>query len=167
LPEKPHFSPTRLAVALIIVLVPALLAATGPQENQQVLVIECGPARITVDASSVENLTYTWIHSVEGTPISETYEIEAGQLVLVEITAESFGAGHPYSAEELGCQGVQVENGTIRYWGCRQSIGSSLEIAGHPDYTGTIVVSLGSERIVCSDFTHAVIRIESSPPRTP
>jgi len=166
LPARPPFSPARLLIALLIVLVPAVLALTAPQE-QEVLVIECGPARITVDAAHVENLTYTWVHSVEGTPISETYRIEGGQLVLVEVTAESFGAGHPYSAEELACQGVEFGDGAIRYWGCNQTIGSMLEIAGHPDYNGTIVVSLGGERIVCTEFTHAVIRIEPAGSQTP
>ena len=123
------------------------------------LVINCDSNIIKIPLGEPLNLTYSWTHSVEGTPIVEEYSVTPMGLTLTLVKSQSFGAGHPYSAEELGGN-YTVENGYLIYT-ANYYIGKSLEILGNPSYNGTIIIEKPKEnqRITCINFIHATIEV--------
>ncbi len=149
--------------ALFFVVVVSLLALTRPNATEAtayILRVECGNATITVPLDGQVRVAYTWIHSVEKTPITEVYKVTPQGLILVEAMAQSFGAGHPYSSSEIGGNNTKIlGNGTIAYE-ANYNIGMSLEIIGHPDYEGIITIHYGGSVLVCREFTKATITVE-------
>lgn len=99
---------------------------------------------------------YNWTHSVEGTFIVEIYNATPKGLILIKTLAQSFGAGHPYSAEELGGR-FYVEGGYMVYTG-HYNIGKVLEVEGPPEYSNYIKVA-GIE--VCNHFRYARVEVSS------
>ncbi len=157
-----------LLLSLTAAFILALIIGRNPPGAQEhplppgTVTVECDNITITAPPGSL--LVYTWIHSVEGTPITEKYIATPQGLVLVEAESESFGAGHPYSAEELGGE-FRFEDGRMVYE-ANYSIGYTLEIIGNPDYSGniTLVPSGGGAIAACIDFVYAVIRVAPTPP---
>jgi len=166
----PNFYPKTLTIFFIIILVAGtilLLTLDAGQSQEQtaplqepLVYIQCDAANITVKPADIVNITYSWIHSVEGTPIIETYRIINNTLVLVEARAQSFGAGHPYSGEEVGGD-FRFEEGYLVYE-AYYPVGPRLEIMGHADYPGNLTINLvGDTSLTCKNFTHALIIIDA------
>ncbi len=151
----------RNVVALLVVLL-ALLAVAYLSHYRSVnplLVIECDGKEHTYPLPpSGLQVEYNWTHSVEGTIIVEVYNATQDGLILVKVMTQSFGAGHPYSAEELGGK-FYVEDVYMVYTG-NYNLGYQLEVEGPPEYSNYIKVG-GSK--VCTSFKHAVIRVVISP----
>ncbi|MEB3806493.1 MAG: DUF1850 domain-containing protein [Desulfurococcales archaeon] len=156
--------------SLFFIIIISFLAITSPPlkgEQVYVLRVECGNATLTVPLQGTVKIAYTWIHSVEKTPVTEVYIARPEGLILVEARAESFGAGHPYSSAEIGGGQTRVlENGTIIYE-ANYNIGGRLEIIGHPDYSGSITVYYNGHTFTCSGFVEAVVSVEKAPARIP
>ncbi|WP_236784662.1 DUF1850 domain-containing protein [Alteribacter salitolerans] len=78
-----------------------LYLVISDQENDQIFVEE--------QITEGQQITLSWIHSVEKTPWSEIYDVtEKGQLVLTETEFESFGAGVDFSGGTM-----TVEDGKV------------------------------------------------------
>jgi len=147
-----------LAATIILWAASAYTGDTREAPQGDLLSIYCDGANITVETARVVNITYSWIHSVERSPIIETYIIENGSLVLVEARSQSFGAGHPYSGEEVGGEFL-FEDGFLVYK-AYYPIGERLEITGHPDFPGNLTIRLTEgTTLTCENFLHAVITI--------
>lgn len=130
-------------------------AASSPE-----LLITCDNKTIELPLEPNTTLTYRWIHSVEKTPIIEVYNVTPKGLILIRAETQSFGAGHPYSAEEF--------NGTFHFskdymvYDIHYNIGERLEILGNPSFNGTILVSQeGRTTTVCRQFIHGIISIKN------
>lgn len=68
-----------------------------------------GEVYFETPAAAGTEITLAWIHSIELTPWTETYEVRGNELVLTEVTLESYGAGAP---SDIG--GVtRIEDGVI------------------------------------------------------
>lgn len=146
-----------LTVSLLALVAPSAPTQEGPQHPM--LLVECDNATLTLPLDEPARLEYTWIHSVEKTPITEVYLVTPRGLTLVEARAQSFGAGHPYSSEEIGGGETRIlDNGTIVY-GANYTIGRSLEILGHPDYQGRIIVEASGLRASCEGFVWAKVAV--------
>ncbi len=154
-------SPGKITAAILatvlMVLVGLLIvinAVNGGGSNT-FLVVECDGEehRYSLPSGGL-TIEYNWTHSVEGTIIVEVYNATIDGLILVKVLTQSFGAGHPYSAEELGGS-FYMENGYMVYTS-NYNIGYSLEIEGPPEYSNYIKVG-GSK--VCEGFRHALVRV--------
>ncbi len=151
---------TALVLVALVATAGLLLPIQGSHASHPLLIVECDNYTITVPLPHEGLLlAYTWTHSVEGTPITEVYNVSPEGLTLIRAEAESFGAGHPYSAQELGGN-YTIEEGKMIYY-ADYYMGKSLEILGHPDYNGTIIVSQpdASGKLVCTGFVRASIRV--------
>lgn len=93
---------------------------------------EKGAFSVAVAENDVIQLTY--IHSVELSPVVETYRIERGGLVMVETRTRSSGYGLPSS--EPGYRRVTVDNQTWFAFSLERKVGE-LKLITDPvnDYT--------------------------------
>ncbi|MCE4624910.1 MAG: DUF1850 domain-containing protein [Desulfurococcales archaeon] len=120
------------------------------------LLLECDGIKVELSLTGNEKLEYNWTHSVEGTPIVEIYKVTPEGLTLIETRAKSFGAGHPYNAEEIGGVFKGEVNGWLVYT-ANYTIGPRLEIMGSPDFPANITVWSGDRWVSCSVVEHALI----------
>ncbi len=124
------------------------------------LVVECdGSVSTYVIPPSGLRVEYNWTHSVEGTIIVEIYNATQEGLTLVEALSQSFGAGHPYSAEEIG--GSYRTSGGYMVYTANYTIGRRLEVEGPRIYANYIRVDHNIPR--CIHFQHAVIEVAWKP----
>jgi len=131
-----------------------LAGSTSPQ-----LVITCDDNTTKIHIQPNTILEYRWIHSVEKTPIIEVYNVTPNGLILIEAKSQSFGAGHPYSAEEFNGT-FYTENGYLVYE-IHYNIGKEIEILGNPEFNGTIILWQGGKATtICKQFIHGVIKVE-------
>lgn len=103
-------------IAALLALVGAGCSDPGPQlevrDQRSDRVYHAAPA---ADGTRV---MLSWIHSVELTPWTETYEVRGGDLVLVEVTMESYGAGAPADTEGV----TTVRDGVIHITGLERHL---------------------------------------------
>ena len=129
----------------------------GSSTPQLIIVCDNNLTRLPIKTNTI--LEYKWIHSVEKTPIIEVYNVTPNGLILIEAKSQSFGAGHPYSAEEFNGT-FHTENGYLVYE-IHYNIGKEIEILGNPEFNGTIVLRQdGKVTTICKQFTHGVIKVE-------
>jgi len=131
-----------------------LAGSTNPQ-----LIITCdeNTTRINIQPNTI--LEYRWIHSVEKTPIIEVYNVTPNGLILIQAKSQSFGAGHPYSAEEFNGT-FHVENGYLVYE-IHYNIGKEIEILGNPEFNGTIILVQENKTVtICKQFIHGIIKVK-------
>ncbi len=121
--------------------------------------VECDNRAILVEPAEGAKIVYYWIHSVELTPIVEVYKVTPRGLVLVEGKARSFGAGHPYNAEELGGRFYITRDWLV--YTANYTIGPSLRITGSKDYYRAlyIVIPEGENFTLCAGFERASIEV--------
>ncbi|MCE4610046.1 MAG: DUF1850 domain-containing protein [Desulfurococcales archaeon] len=123
---------------------------------------------ITCDSSTYETIApdytiiiYNWTHSVENTPIIEYYKVENGRLIEYMAKTKSFGAGHPYSSEEI--EGVFYYEGDYMVYTGRISYSDKLSIIGLKEYNSTITLEINGEKVYsCAGFEKADIIVETS-----
>ncbi len=85
-----------------------LTGCSGPGPELQVRDQHSETVYYATPATEGTKITLAWIHSIELTPWTETYEVRDGELALVEVTLESYGAGAPSD------EGVtRIEDGVI------------------------------------------------------
>lgn len=130
-----------LWLLLLAVVTAALLWVVWPTT---VLEIRAGPEDVlvkTIPVSSGELITYSYVHSVQKTPVDEIIEVSAGgHLVVRETVYDMYGAGLP--SDILGGDfSIDVENGKFRIsnmsrdmlsWPVRVTFtpGQTLEVRG-------------------------------------
>jgi len=157
-------------IFLILIMIPLLETNNSSRANQgikvnenttvPVLLIKCDNNN-TIKVKIIPNrttLSYYWIHSVEKSPIIETYNVTPEGLVLVKAEAQSFGAGHPYNSKEIGGKNFTVTNRFMIY-SANYNIGKTLEIMGNAAFYGSLTISSGNTTIRCERFVHAIIKI--------
>ncbi len=148
---------------IIIVLVAGIIIAPKYSANRTETVeveIKCNNL-VTVLTVNPEKtrISYKWIHSVELTPITEVYKPTKEGLILVQAKSESFGAGHPYSAEELGGSYTVYPNGTMVYT-ANYNIGNDLRILAVQQFHGEISVNVDNRKVYfCPEFQKGEIKI--------
>lgn len=156
---------THNTIIFLIVALLALLSALYTLTSYKAsyssprLVVNCdNKTRIfTIEPNTI--IVYKWIHSVEKTPIIEVYKATPEGLILIQAKSQSFGAGHPYSAEEFNGT-FHVEDGYLVY-DIHYNIGKMIEIMGNPEFNGSIIVEQNrTVETVCDQFVHGVIRVE-------
>ncbi|MCE4618610.1 MAG: DUF1850 domain-containing protein [Desulfurococcales archaeon] len=129
----------------------------GSTSSQLIITCDENTTKIHIQPNTI--LEYQWIHSVEKTPIIEVYNVTPNGLILIQAKSQSFGAGHPYSAEEFNGT-FHTENGYLVYE-IHYNIGKEIEILGNPEFNGTIVLKQdGKATTICKQFTHGVIKVE-------
>ncbi|MCE4628428.1 MAG: DUF1850 domain-containing protein [Desulfurococcales archaeon] len=156
--------PPRSVIATTILVLGVLYLALSaqarvPTARYGTLVIECDGAIHRFRLEGEVYVIYNWTHSVEGTLIMEKYRADPDRgLVLVLAAAKSFGAGHPYNAEELG--GTFYYKGDLMYYTANVSMGDEIDIAAPRGYGGNItVIWNGARLMVCPSFQEGSIRV--------
>jgi hypothetical protein len=156
----------------IIIVLSLFIGYIGFEENssnlssanttqEPVLYITCDNTTIIVPLKLKPVILYRWIHSVEGTPIIEVYNATPQGIVLVMVASQSFGAGHPYSAEELN--GTYTVNESFMIYSASSPVGKILRIHGDQQYTGKLRIVLTGEQnreIICPSFVNSVLEIK-------
>lgn len=129
----------------------------GNTSPQLIIICDENTTKIRIYPNTI--LEYRWIHSVEKTPIIEVYNVTPDGLILIQAKSQSFGAGHPYSAEEFNGT-FHFKNGYLVYE-IHYNIGKEIEILGNPEFNGTIILKLENKTVtICKQFIHGVIRVE-------
>jgi hypothetical protein len=129
-------------------------------EPEPVLTVNCdGETQLYIVPPEGLTLEYNWTHSVEGTIIVEVYNVTPEGLTLIKAMSQSFGAGHPYSAREIG--GSFRVTGKYMVYTANYPIGRTLEIEGPREYANYIEVSNYGK--ACIHFQHAVIEVKWEP----
>ena len=157
-------------IFLILIVTPLLIINSPTQATKNIkesenttapiLLIKCDNNN-TIKVRIIANkttLSYYWIHSVEKSPIIEIYNVTPNGLILVKAEAQSFGAGHPYSSEEIGGNSFTVTNGYMIY-SADYNIGKTLEILGNKAFYGSLTIKAENTTIKCENFVHAIIKI--------
>ena len=149
---------TAVLVLVLLSLALGALARAGPPPYGALL-IDCDGTEHVFPLDGEVYVIYNWTHSVEGTIIMEEYRVDPQRgLVLVLAAAKSFGAGHPYNAEELG--GTFYYKGDLMYYTANLSMGGEIDIAAPAEYGGNITVLWNTARImVCPSFQQGSIRV--------
>lgn len=111
--------------------------------------------------SSHESSTFllTYIHSVNQSPVTEVYEIRQGQIVLVSLEFESFGAGMP-TVLEPGQEFLRLPGGGMRIENFNRVIGEELRVmAGYG--LSQIFLFSGTHRVMFDDVAEPgqVVRV--------
>jgi hypothetical protein len=101
-------------LALVLALVALLLSALWPNP---VLEVRAGPElRLVkvIPVASGERITYSYVHSVQKTPVDEIIEVSAGgYLVVRETVYDMYGAGLP-SDFLCGDYSIDAQSGKFR-----------------------------------------------------
>lgn len=151
------------ALLLIIIALPGLALASRTSHisgwTGLAVRVECDNTTLLVEPANGARIVYYWVHSVELTPIIEIYKVTPRGLVLVMAKAKSFGAGHPYNAEELGGEFYFTKDWLV--YTANYSMGPSLRITGSKDYYRAlyIVVPEGENYTLCAGFERASIEV--------
>jgi len=77
-----------------------------------------------------ETFSISYIHSLHQSPVTEIYEVRGGQIVLVALEFETFGAGLP-EALESGQTRTRLETGGLRIDGFNRLIPDLRVLIGH------------------------------------
>jgi hypothetical protein len=168
LPRK-FFTITIISLALLAFIGVTLLVLSehgnGARGNEAApepaLYITCDNTTLVIPLRLKPIIWYKWIHSVEGTPIIEVYNATPRGLILIMVESQSFGAGHPYNAEELN--GTFTVNKSYMVYRAWSPVGKILRIHGDLEYTGNLTIVLVGERnekITCPSFVNAVLEIK-------
>ncbi len=148
----------RILMPLIIIL--AMAATYYLIQPLPILRVECdGNMSAYVIPPAGLRVEYNWTHSVEGTIIVEVYNATQEGLTLVEALSQSFGAGHPYSAKEIG--GSYSTSDRYMVYTANYTIGRRLEVEGPRIYANYIRVDHNAPQ--CVHFQHAVIEVTWEP----
>ncbi|MDO5494516.1 MAG: DUF1850 domain-containing protein [bacterium] len=109
-------------------------------------------------ATDGQRITLSWIHSIELTPWTETYEVRDGELVLREITLESYGAGTPSN------EGVtRIEDGVIHVTELDRAVGAIRWVHSHDvDYEIEVDGEVVVETQMIPHRSYAEIVIENN-----
>ncbi len=127
----------------------------------QTVTITCDNLIYETIAPDYTIIIYNWTHSVENTPIIEYYKVENGRLIEYMAKAKSFGAGHPYSSEEIG--GVFYYEGDYMVYTGHIIYSNRLSIIGLREYNSSITLEIKGEKVYsCSEFEKADIIIKTS-----
>ena len=135
-----------LALAALLALASGGCSGSGPelqvrdQRSDRVYV-----ARPAVDG---ERVTLAWNHSIELTPWTETYEVRGEDLVLVEVTMESYGAGAPADTEGT----TTVRDGVIHITGLERPLDAVRWVHSH-DTEHTVSID-GATVVEPADIPH-------------
>ena len=151
---------SRLLVVILLMLVTVSGTYYSMREQPRLVIVCDGRTAAVVDLSRGPVVVwYNWTHSVEGSIIAEKILASPHGLVLVEAWAKSFGAGHPYSSEEIGGSSFAFRDGYMVY-GANQSLGYELSILAYEDYHGNITLETnGLKTVVCPDFSRGTIMV--------
>ncbi|MET1101186.1 MAG: DUF1850 domain-containing protein [Pyrodictiaceae archaeon] len=145
------------ALLILLVLVLAPLTSIYFLEPIPIVLVKCNNSMFTVPIPPKGVLViYNWTHSVEKTPIVEYYNVTPEGIWLVKALAKSFGAGHPYSAEELGGR-YSLENGYMVYT-AHYYIGPRLEAMGPHEYTAMVVIG-APLNVTCKGVDHLILEV--------
>ena len=117
-------------VALVSLAVLAALAALLPGRQLYLELAEKDTGRVLFRRAVVdgERFTVRFRHSVERTPVLETYAVHGTGFRLVETVFYSFGAGLPTDAS--GAERLIVENGRLRIVGFKREFKQVLLAVG-------------------------------------
>ena len=127
------------------------------------VLIYCEGEVVPVQLGPGDRIGYIWTHSVEGTLITEEYRVSDGTLILSRVVSHSFGAGHPYNAEELN--GTLIFRNNSMVYLVNQPVGRSVWIIGSPEfYSAIYVVGGGRNTTLCSGFSEASFTVLDGSP---
>lgn len=98
-------------MAAAVVTVAAISSVIALCTDPQLMVFNQQDGRVyyAVESRDGIEITLSWIHSIEHQPWTETYVVDGTQLILEQITIESYGAGVP--ADPGGV--TTIEDGVI------------------------------------------------------
>ncbi|PYZ92649.1 hypothetical protein CR194_13355 [Salipaludibacillus keqinensis] len=103
----------RTLLATIIVIAGTITTSFFQSSQEVYLVVadaRTGETLLESPMKTGEELTISWIHSVEKTPWNETYQIQEDNLLLKSTSFQSYGAGVPHQSGD-----AKTENGMIIY----------------------------------------------------
>ncbi|MEB3765852.1 MAG: DUF1850 domain-containing protein [Desulfurococcales archaeon] len=127
----------------------------------QTVSITCDNSTYKTIAPDYTIIIYNWTHSVENTPIIEYYKVENGRLIEYMAKTKSFGAGHPYSAEEI--EGVFYYEGDYMVYTGHIIYSNQLSIIGLKEYNSSITLEVQEEKVYsCMGFEKADIIVKTS-----
>lgn len=107
-----------------------------------------------------ERFEVTYIHSVERSPVKEVFEVRGGNIYTMESHTESFGAGMPYTGEEM-----EVKDGKFIIKDINRKVhGGTLRI--RPSSVFPHHIKIGKEDLVISDPPYKGRNLEIKVART-
>jgi len=98
--------------------------------------------------SEGESFSISFIHSVNQSPVIETYQIINGQIVLTTLEFETFGAGMPTELEQ-GQSLTRLPNGNMFIEGIDRNVGNFYYAIGH-NYS--LAINFGERQIPFDSF---------------
>ena len=98
-----------------------------------------------------------YIHSVNQSPVEETFEIHCGKIILQVLEFEDFGAGMPTELE-YGQNLIHLPSGRMRIEGFNREVNNLRYMVGH---VAEFVFYIEDKRVLLSDLAEpgAVIEI--------
>lgn len=91
-----------MAVAVaVLVLAGATVAVTATASTDRTLVVtddDTGERLLSVSVDDGDEVTLSYMHSVEQTPVEDVYVVDGTQLRMVRMVFHSYGAGLPATA---------------------------------------------------------------------
>ncbi|WP_272010800.1 DUF1850 domain-containing protein [Roseovarius sp. ZX-A-9] len=101
-----------------------------------------------------------FIHSVSGTPVVDTYQIDAGEIVQTSEIFQAHGAGLPSLGNEMNATGWRHENGKF-ILDLERPIGEMI-VRVQPKYENTLHIA--DQSIALASLGHSVLRIAACDP---
>ncbi len=101
-----------------------------------------------------------FIHSVSRTPVVDTYQIDAGQIVQTSEIFQAHGAGLPSMGNEMNATGWRHENGQF-ILDLDRPIGTMI-VRVQPEYENTLHIA--DQSIALASLGHSALRIAACEP---
>ncbi|AXI44037.1 DUF1850 domain-containing protein [Sulfitobacter sp. SK011] len=101
-----------------------------------------------------------FIHSVSRTPVVDTYEIAAGQIIQTAEIFKAHGAGLPSTTNEMHATGWRHENGHF-ILDLERPIGAMI-VRVQPEYENTLHIN--GQSIALASLGHVALRIAACEP---
>ncbi|QIE45669.1 DUF1850 domain-containing protein [Pseudohalocynthiibacter aestuariivivens] len=102
----------------------------------------------------------SFIHSVSRTPVLDTYQIDAGQIVQTSEIFQAHGAGLPSLGNEMNATGWRHENGQF-ILDLDRPIGAMI-VRVQPEYKNTLHIA--DQTIALASLGHSALRIAACDP---
>ena len=111
-----------IAVASILVLAAATyLFRPTPVPHLTITNYQTGQMLTTTRVDENQTFSVTFTHSVNQSPVTDIYEIQGNQIILIATEFSTFGAGIP-TEPEPGQTLTQTESGTMRLGGINRAM---------------------------------------------
>jgi hypothetical protein len=136
-------------LATLVSLLALLACACQPTTIKLTVEGEKGALSIAVPANDIIQLTF--MHSVELSPVVESYRVEPGGLVMVETRSRTFGWGLPSS--EPGYHQIMVDNQTWFAFSLERKVGELRVIT---DAVNDYTLNTGGVTVKLADFGRSV-----------